>query len=279
MQPLNETIRIPVARPFRFVNAALLELLRRLGPDDWSRPTVHPDRDVKDLAAHLLHGSIRRVSTIRDGYRPPLPRLETFEEIVAFIQRDNREFITAMRRVSPQILVELIALYDGELLPLLEGLDPRKPGLGVVWAGELVSQSWFDVAREYTEKWHHQQQLRDATGHPPLYEPALLAPVLETFARGLPHAYRDLGRPAGARIAISITGPVQLGWTLERQADRWSLWSGTDSRVATLITLSADDAWRLWTRGLAPEMARPRVCIDGNPADLEPLLRFVAIMA
>jgi hypothetical protein len=50
---------------------------------------VHGDRDVKDLTAHLLHGSIRRVSALRDGYRPPLPRFETFEALVDFIQRDT----------------------------------------------------------------------------------------------------------------------------------------------------------------------------------------------
>jgi hypothetical protein len=29
------------------------------------------------------------------------------EELVAFIQQDNREFMTGMGRVSPQILIEL----------------------------------------------------------------------------------------------------------------------------------------------------------------------------
>jgi hypothetical protein len=44
-----------------------------------------------------------------------------------------------------------------------ERLDPDAAGLAAAWAGETDSRNWFDVAREYTEKWHHQQQLRDAT--------------------------------------------------------------------------------------------------------------------
>ena len=33
-------------------------------------------------------------------------------------------------------------------------------------AGEAVSANWFDVAREFTERWHHQQQIRLAIGGP-----------------------------------------------------------------------------------------------------------------
>jgi hypothetical protein len=31
---------------------------------------------------------------------------------------------------------------------------------GVSWAGEEKSANWFDTAREFTERWHHQQQIR-----------------------------------------------------------------------------------------------------------------------
>ena len=35
---------------------------------------------------------------------------------------------------------------------------------GVAWAGEERSPAWFDVARELTERWHHQAHIRLATG-------------------------------------------------------------------------------------------------------------------
>jgi uncharacterized protein (TIGR03083 family) len=249
---LDATVRIPVLEPLRHVNAALLTLLDGLAPEDWSRPTVHRDRDVKDLTAHLLHGSLRRVSSLRDGYRRPAPPIATAEDLVAFIQQDNREFMTGMRRVSPRVLRELIAHYDPDLVALFEAMDPDAPGLGVVWAGEWVSPSWFDTAREYTEKWHHQQQIRDATGRPPLHDPPLLVPALETFARGLPFADRGLEAPEGARISISTTGPASVAWSLRRAAGAWSLWSGADPAAETSIALDADLAWRLWTKGVAP---------------------------
>jgi hypothetical protein len=74
---LDSSVPIAVLEPLRRVNAALLALLDGFDAKDWHRPTVHRDRDVKDLTAHLLHGSMRRVSSLRDGYsaawRAPFP--------------------------------------------------------------------------------------------------------------------------------------------------------------------------------------------------------------
>jgi uncharacterized protein (TIGR03083 family) len=276
---LDHSAVIAVAEPLRRVGACLLELLGGLSEADWDRPTVHPQRDVKDLAAHLLHGSLRRVTGLRDRYHRPGPAIRSSEELVAFIQQDNRAFMDGMRRTSPGILIELIERYDRELLALFEAMDPQASGLGVVWAGEWSSPNWFDIAREYTEKWHHQQQIRDATGRPPLYAPDLLEPVLETFARGLPFAFRELAWPDGGCFSVEVTGEVSRAWTLRREAERWSLWSGPDATSSTRLSLPADVAWRLWTRSASPAEAAQRVCVEGDPSVKEPLLSFVAIMA
>jgi len=276
---LDASVRIPVLGPLRIVSDALLDLLRGLPPAEWASPTVHPDRTVKDLAAHLLQGSLNRVSVLRDGFRVPTGPIARIEDLVALIQRNNREFMTAMRWVSPRILIDLLAIYDGEMLAAFERLDPDGAGLGVAWAGEAVSRNWFDVAREYTEKWHHQQQLRDATKRPPLYDAALLTPVLETFARGLPFAFRSRDAEDGTRVAVTVTGPVTLHWTLRRIAAAWSLWSGTDENAAASISLPADLAWRLWTKGVTAAEARASMTVRGDETMAAPLTSFVAIMA
>ena len=54
-------------------------------------------------------------------------------------------------------------------------------------------------AREFTERWVHQQQIRDAVGKPGLTERRWLHPVLDAFARALPHALRDHAAPGGTR--------------------------------------------------------------------------------
>lgn len=279
LHELDDSVVIPVLDAFERVNEALVELLENLSPSDWDRPTVHPRRDVKDLTAHLLHGSLRRVTGLRDRYRRPGPALDSNEDLIAFIQQDNREFMTGMRRISPRILIELIKRYDPEVLEIFRALDPHAAGLPVSWAGDSSSPHWFDIAREYTEKWHHQQQVRDATGQPLLYDPPLLVPVLETFARGLPFAYREFPGGVGDRISIRTTGAASCSWTLLRRSDRWGLSRGESSEASTRISLPADTAWRVWTKSLTPAEAREHAVVEGDTAALAPLLAFVAIMA
>src|SRR5262249_17872041 len=273
------TVRIPVLEPLRRINDSLLDLLRSFTAEDWRRSTVHPDRNVKDLTAHLLQTTLNRVSIDRDGYRLLSGSIASIEDLIALIQRENREFMTAMRWVSPQILIELLAIYDREMVAGFERLDPDGAGIGVAWAGEAVSRNWFDIARMYTEKWHHQQQLRDATGRPPLYEGELLAPVLETFARGLPYAFRSRDAKDGTRVSLTLTGPVTLRWPLRRLDGRWSLWKGFDADAQASISMPSDVSWRLWTKGMKPDAARALIDVGGDETMVAPITSFVAIMA
>src|SRR5438445_8929800 len=61
----------------------------------------------------------------------------------------------------------------------------------VSWAGPAPAPVWLDVAREYTERWHHQQHIRDAIGQPGQTDHRFLHPVLATFAYALPVALQD----------------------------------------------------------------------------------------
>jgi hypothetical protein len=124
-----------------------------------------------------------------------------------------------------------------------------------------------------------QQQLPDATKRPPLYEPALFTPVLETFARGLPFAFRSCQARDGIRVAVAVTGSVTLHWTLRRVGGAWSLWSGTDRGARASISMPADVAWRVWTTGITRDEARARIDVRGDETMVAPLVSFVAIMA
>jgi Mycothiol maleylpyruvate isomerase N-terminal domain len=166
---MTELPPILVAGLFRELNGHLVRLLRSLAPEDWHRPTVSSERNVKDIASHLLDGSVRRLSVQRDGYAPPdAPGgFASSQELVAYLHRVNGEWTTATRRISPRLLVEWIDRTGEELADFFEGLDPFAPALyPVAWAGEEQSANWFDVAREYTEKWHHTQQIFEAVGRP-----------------------------------------------------------------------------------------------------------------
>lgn len=69
----------------------------------------------------------------------------------------------------------------------------------VSWVRPDPVPTWLDVARQDTERWTHQQQIRDVVGMPGLKEPAFLASVLATFVHALPRAFTDVPAAGGRR--------------------------------------------------------------------------------
>ena len=183
------------AHLFPTLDAQLIDLLRSLAPDDWERPTIAPGWKVKDVAAHLLDTQLRKLSFGRDGYTPPLA-ITSDRNLVSFIDRLNAEGVTVYRRLSPPVLIAWMEQTSREAARYYASLDPFAPArIGVSWAGESVSANWFDVARELTERWHHQQQIRLAVGEPAMgaiMTPELYHPVLDCFMRALPFHYRSM---------------------------------------------------------------------------------------
>jgi hypothetical protein len=95
-------------------------------------------------------------------------------------------------------LIDLMTAACDQSADFHEALDPfATAAFNVSWAGEQVSLNWFDTARELTERWHHQQQIRLATNRPGIMTRDLYHPVLDCFVRGLPQylpAYRCASR-------------------------------------------------------------------------------------
>ena len=274
--------RLDTAALFPPLGRELLSLLGGLAPADWERPTVCPGWAVRDVAAHLLDTALRRISAGRDGHRPPGPPapITSYGELVDFLNGLNRDWVVAMRRVSPALLVELLALAEPPLAAYLASLDGEAPAaIGVAWAGEERSAVWFDVARELTERWHHQQQIRLAVGAPALDDPSLSAPVLETFLRALPHRYRDVPAAPGTSLGIRVAGRETYPFSLVRQEAGWVLHRGETVVPAASIALSEETAWLLLTRGLAPESARSRADVAGDESLAAPFFGTLAVMA
>ena len=89
---------------------------------------------------------------------------------------------------QPGLLIELINVA-GPDEEYLATLDLDATGGPVQWAtGSDPAPVWLDVAREYMERYVHQQQIRDATRRPPLGA-AFTGPVLaDRGARAAPRA-------------------------------------------------------------------------------------------
>ena len=59
MEPLSPVYTADLFAP---LGAELVSLLRGLGESDWTRPTLAGAWRVRDVAAHLLDGDLRKLS-------------------------------------------------------------------------------------------------------------------------------------------------------------------------------------------------------------------------
>ena len=278
LRPLEPLLLVDRLGP---LHAELIALLRGLGPDDWQRPTTCALWSVRDITAHLLDDDLRRLSFHRDGQPPPADvPIDGYASLVAMINRMNAEWVAVARRMSPRVLIELLEVTGPMVVELFRSIDPHAPAhWAVAWASEESSAHWFDVGRDYTERWLHQQQIRDAVGAPPLTGREWLNPVLDLFVRAVPVAYGAVVREDGTAVRLAIEGPAGGDWTLRRDADAWRLLAGRHPAPDTTVTMSDDTAWRLFSKGLGRDAARARVRIDGDQALGEVALGALAVMA
>ncbi len=271
---------------FRPLLGELLALLRALGPADWERPTLAGRWRVHDVAVHLLDGDLRKLSAYRDGHLvPPDAPIASERDLARFVDGINAAGVAWGRRVSPRLVTELLAFTGDQVAELVAALPPHDRSLfPVSWAGEAESTNWMDTAREYTERWHHQMQLRDAVGAPPvLLAPRWLAPLLDASVRALPHGYAAVDAPDGTAVAFEVAGdahgaPYEAAWTLARAGGRWALRVGRAESRAARVRATPDAAWRLLYNALPDPARAPGVTVEGDASLAAPLLRTRSVI-
>jgi uncharacterized protein (TIGR03083 family) len=267
---------IDVRPLFARQHAAFTALLRRLDTGQWAQPTICPGWDVKDIAAHVLGDHIGRLSRHRDDYPPLHPR--DSEPFPAFLDRINDEWVTAARRFSPQLLIDLLSAVGDQIAAFWQSVDPNALGAPVSWAGPGPVPVWMDAARDFSEYWTHHQQICEATGQTGLTSPEYLRPVLDTFMRALPHTLRNATAPDGTVFQMIVPGPSGGEWICTRGPDRWRLHRRPHPQPAARVELDADIAWRLCTRGITPEHAAERARTDGDQHLTTAALQIVSIV-
>ncbi len=277
---MNPIQPIYVIELFPLLSRELLTVLKSLQPDDWARPTICSPWSVKDVAAHLLGGNLGRLWDRAKTSTPPANPIPDFDQLVSLIDRKNALWVLAAQRISPEILVEFLDLTDRHLYDHFRSLDQDALArITVAWASNTLPPNWFDIAREYTEKWLHQQHIREAVNQSLLTSPSWLFPVLDTFMRGLPRTFRDVAAPNGTSVSVQVTGESGGEWSLVRDGPHWQLFSGRDPQAACLVQIDRDTAWRLFTRGISREDARQHVRLQGDTKLGQHVLEMVSIMA
>ncbi|SHL74235.1 maleylpyruvate isomerase N-terminal domain-containing protein [Hymenobacter psychrotolerans] len=272
---------ICTAHLFAGLDAHLLRLLRSLAPADWERPTLAPQWCVRDVALHLLDGSLRTLSMLRDGhFGAGAPASPKYADVVGYLNQLNHDWVKAGQRLSPGVITWLLELSGPAYTAYLNSLDMHETAVfPVAWAGEETSLNWFHVAREYTEKWHHQQQIRQAVGQEaPLLTAELYHPFLSTCLRALPHHYRHVEAEPGTVLQLTITGEGGGTWYLRRHELGWELGTDYSGQVAASSTLTGEVAWRLFTKSLPRSIAAGYLQTTGNARLAEPLYSLTTVM-
>lgn len=250
----------------------LLSLLTSLSDAQWAAPTAAPQWPVKDVALHLLHVDLSWIARGRDHDQAGIiPMPSGHREFVARLDQHNQRWVDGTRVLSPQLITDLLRWAGEQLDAYLATLDLTRSS-SVYWAGDVPR--WFDLAREFTERWVHYRQIQEATqpaGHDH-HQDEYLPLVLRTFIWGYPHQYQAPA-PAGTTVTLEIAG---IGtWTLTRTPAGWILDEGQATAPAATSWMTGEAAWRLLT-GARYDTSQVR--LSGDPALTGPLLHIRGII-
>jgi uncharacterized protein (TIGR03083 family) len=259
--------------------AGLLDLLAPLSPEEWATPVPRKRWAVHDVALHLLGGDVGILSRGRDGFIVSIIAAETRAELVRALAAQNDRWIDAGRRISPRLLCDLLRLTGDQATEYFESLDPSAPGERVSWVGPGPAPNWLGIGREYTERWHHQQHIREALGRPGFDDARHLKPALGIFMRALPETYRTVGAPEGTSIDVTISGDSGGRWLLVRERQTWNLYVGTAEHPAAAVVIPQQIAWRLFTKWISIEEARRECEVRGDAALARWVFETTAVLA
>ncbi|MEL6252083.1 MAG: maleylpyruvate isomerase N-terminal domain-containing protein [Bacteroidota bacterium] len=265
---------------FPELDQKLLEVLRELQDDQWNLPTTAPLWSVKDVASHILDGTLRGISSSRDGYfGDTAPQSNDYQDLVDFLNQLNADWVKVSRRFSPAILVQLLEQNLPLYVQHLQELDLEGQAIfSVDWAGEASSKTWFHIAREYTEKFHHQMQIRYAVGNDAeLLEEKWHLPYLDTSLQGLPHHYRNIVADEGSGIIFRVSD-ISKNWGIRYINPKWELVDNLD-QINAEVSIPKEIAWRIFTKGISRDEAKQKVKIIGDFALGEKILDMIAVMA
>lgn len=257
----------------------LIKLLNSLTAEEWNAPTIAKKWKVKDIASHLLDTTFRGLSVSRDNFfGEKAEGIEDYQGLIAFLNKLNMDWTSATARLSPQLLISLLQCYGKEFIDHLGTLDPEAPAIfSVAWAGQETSPNWFHIAREYTERFLHQQQIRDAVGNQGLMTREYFYPFIDILVMALPHTYRNISAKEGTTVSVVVTSEIGGTWSIVKTQNGWEL---TDSiKADATVSMNPDIVWKLFSKGITPEEALSQVRISGNEELALTTLKMVSVMA
>ncbi|MEO6731273.1 MAG: maleylpyruvate isomerase N-terminal domain-containing protein [Ferruginibacter sp.] len=272
--PINVVQLLPV------LEKKLMSLLTSLNPEDWQKPTIAKSWTIKDIVAHLLDGNVRVLSMLRDNYFGESLGKKTSINLIDYLNCLNADWVKAMKRVSPAILINLHQATGYRYNEYYASLDPfGKSPFAVDWAGEKESLNWMHIAREYTEKWLHQQQVRDVLNDKEIMTRELYYPFIDIFMLALPHTYRNVEATDGTLVRITIPSGIGGHWNIIAEGGKWILDNANQAKPVSEVIIDAGIAWKLFSKSIRPQEIKHSVQIEGDQQLGEIALTMISVMA
>ena len=278
---ISERNPIQTSHLFPVLDQLLLDLLKSLTEEEWQKQTVAKKWLVKDIASHLLDGNLRTLSISRDKYFGEIPEnINSYSDLINFLNQLNMTWTNATKRLSPAVLINLLESTGKEFCEHIQSLNPLENAVfSVAWAGEETSLNWFHIAREYTEKFLHQQQIRDAVGKQALFTKELFYPFINTFAQALPHTYRETKAPVNTIVTLIVNTEIGGQWSIIKKENDWQFVDSFEEKATSIIKINPQDAWLLFSKGMTPNDALEKVEITGDEDLGRIALTIIAVMA
>lgn len=278
---MADFIKIETLHLFGVLDEMLIELLQSLTADEWQTPTIAKLWKVKDIASHLLDGNLRGLSASRDGFLGENPEnVNSHQELVSFLNNLNIAWTNATKRLSPTVLIELLKITGEQYTTHLKSLNPFENAVfSVAWAGQETSPNWFHIAREYTEKFLHQQQIRDALGKPGLMTTDLYQPFLNTFMCAFPYTFKDVYATEGTVVSFQVTTAIGGVWRIQKTANEWVFIDDQSIIANAEVILDPDTTWKLLSKSWCTAKVIDKVEITGDEKLAYQALKIVSVMA
>src|SRR4051812_18965130 len=246
--------------------AELLDVVGALTSAEWAAPTECPAWSVKGIALHVLGDDLSLLSRQRDEEASgvAIEPGASFDELFVALDRFNEQWVSAASFLSPLIVIELLT-RAGEWTHLYYGtVDGDRVGEVVSWIGPDPAPHWLLAAREYWERWIHQQQIRRAVGRPGLHESRFVVPAVAVAMRGFPQGLAAFPAPAGTAVTLAITDAADASWTVGCDGQTWTLYDGAPDDPTVRFAIDLDTAALVFSRALTSAELTGRLQPEGD---------------
>jgi Mycothiol maleylpyruvate isomerase N-terminal domain len=141
----------------------LVALLGLLTPGQWHACAIG-GWNVHAVTLHLFRSDFCRLRSGWSGPRGESGVEPEYSSLAETIEHENDEWVEASRQIPPTLMPDLLLVSGRRLDDSLADVDMDAQGVPVAWIESGPAPIWLDVAREYTDRWVHHQQMRGAVG-------------------------------------------------------------------------------------------------------------------